>query len=32
MISDVFPLTEWKKAFERFEAKKGLKIILGPSG
>jgi L-iditol 2-dehydrogenase len=30
MISDVFPLSEWRQAFELFESRKGLKIILDP--
>jgi L-iditol 2-dehydrogenase len=30
LISDVYPLSEWKKAFTKFEEKKGLKILLEP--
>jgi len=30
IISDKFPLTQWKAAFEKFEARKGLKILLDP--
>jgi len=30
VISDKFPLTEWKTAFDKFEAKEGLKILLDP--
>jgi len=30
LVSDILPLAEWKKAFELFEAKKGLKIVLDP--
>jgi len=30
VISDKFPLTEWKSAFDKFEAKEGLKILLDP--
>lgn len=30
VISDKFPLTEWKAAFDKFEAKEGLKILLDP--
>jgi L-iditol 2-dehydrogenase len=28
--SDKFPLAQWQEAFDRFEAKKGLKILLDP--
>jgi L-iditol 2-dehydrogenase len=30
LVSDIFPLTEWKKAFDMFEKKQGLKIVLTP--
>ncbi|HOV37588.1 MAG TPA: zinc-binding dehydrogenase [Spirochaetales bacterium] len=30
LVSDVLPLGEWKKAFDLFESKKGLKIVLDP--
>jgi L-iditol 2-dehydrogenase len=30
VISDKFPLTEWKAAFDKFEARAGLKILLDP--
>lgn len=30
LVSDVLPLSEWKKAFELFEKKQGLKIVLTP--
>jgi len=30
LVSDILPLAEWKKAFDLFEAKKGLKIVLDP--
>jgi threonine dehydrogenase-like Zn-dependent dehydrogenase len=30
VISDRFPLTRWKEAFDSFEAKEGLKILLDP--
>ena len=30
LISDVMPLTEWRKAFSMFEEKKGLKLVLEP--
>ncbi|MFQ3620226.1 MAG: zinc-binding dehydrogenase [Spirochaetales bacterium] len=30
LVSDILPLKDWKKAFDLFEAKKGLKIVLDP--
>ncbi len=30
LVSDVLPLTEWRRAFEMVEAKQGLKIVLQP--
>lgn len=30
VISEKLPLSQWKEAFERFEAKKGLKILFDP--
>ena len=30
VTSDKFPLTQWKAAFDKFEAKEGLKILLDP--
>ena len=30
LVSDVLPLSEWKRAFELFENKEGLKIVLKP--
>lgn len=30
LITDIFPLTEWEKAFARFRAKEGIKIALTP--
>ena len=30
LISDVLPVTEWRRGFEKFESKKGLKIMLEP--
>lgn len=30
LASDVFPITEWEKAFEKFEKKEGFKLILTP--
>jgi L-iditol 2-dehydrogenase len=30
LISDIMPLTEWKIAFEKFEAREGVKIVLDP--
>ena len=30
VISEKFPLTQWKAAFDKFEAKAGLKILLDP--
>jgi len=30
LVSDIFPITEWEKAFTMFEEKKGLKIVLTP--
>ncbi len=32
VISHSFPLSRWKEAFDRFEAKSGLKILLDPKG
>lgn len=32
LITDVFPVTEWQTAFDRFEAKLGIKTILQPVG
>jgi L-iditol 2-dehydrogenase len=32
VISDTFPLSQWKAAFDKFESKKGLKILLDPKG
>ncbi len=30
LVSDVMPITEWEKAFGKFESKEGLKIVLTP--
>lgn len=30
LVSDVLPVTEWKRAFTMFEEKKGLKLVLTP--
>jgi L-iditol 2-dehydrogenase len=30
LISDKYPLSRWKEAFDKFEAKEGLKILLDP--
>ena len=30
LVSDVLPVTEWKRAFNMFEEKKGLKLVLTP--
>lgn len=30
LVSDSFPLTEWQKAFDMFEKKQGLKLLLSP--
>jgi L-iditol 2-dehydrogenase len=30
LISDVIPLSQWQRAFQKFEAKEGLKILLDP--
>jgi L-iditol 2-dehydrogenase len=30
LVSDVMPITDWKKGFEKFEKKDGLKIVLQP--
>ena len=30
LISEIIPLTEWKRAFEKLEAREGVKIILDP--
>jgi L-iditol 2-dehydrogenase len=32
LVSDVFPLKDWKTAFEKFESRQGLKIGLDPAG
>jgi L-iditol 2-dehydrogenase len=32
LISDVYPVTEWQAAFDAFEAKRGVKMILEPVG
>jgi L-iditol 2-dehydrogenase len=32
ITSDKFPLTRWREAFDKFEARKGLKILLDPRG
>ncbi len=31
LASDIIPLSDWKKAFDMFEAKKGLKIVIDPT-
>jgi L-iditol 2-dehydrogenase len=31
LISDVFPLSEWERAFQRFESRQGLKVLLTPN-
>ena len=30
LVSDILPVTEWKKAFDMFEKKEGMKLILTP--
>jgi len=30
LVSDVLPITEWEAAFDKFEKKKGLKLVLTP--
>jgi threonine dehydrogenase-like Zn-dependent dehydrogenase len=30
VTSDKFPLTQWQAAFDKFEAREGLKILLDP--
>ena len=30
IISDIMPLSQWKRAFEKFEKKDGLKVLLNP--
>lgn len=32
LISDKFPISRWQEAFDKFEAKRGLKILLDPKG
>ena len=32
IISDKFPLSQWQAAFDKFEAREGLKILLDPKG
>lgn len=32
VISDKFPISRWQEAFDKFEAKQGLKILLDPKG
>ena len=31
LVTDILPITNWKKGFEKFENKKGIKIILLPA-
>jgi L-iditol 2-dehydrogenase len=30
LVTDIFPLTEWRQAFDKFRAKKGIKIAMTP--
>lgn len=30
LVSDVMPITDWEKAFHKFESKEGLKLVLTP--
>ncbi len=30
LVSDILPISDWKKGFEKFEKKEGVKIILLP--
>jgi threonine dehydrogenase-like Zn-dependent dehydrogenase len=30
LVTDVMPITDWQKGFEKFEKKDGLKIVLQP--
>ena len=30
LVSDVMPITDWKIAFDKFERKEGLKLVLTP--
>jgi threonine dehydrogenase-like Zn-dependent dehydrogenase len=30
LVSDIMPITDWEKAFAKFEAKEGLKLVLTP--
>jgi len=30
LVSDVMPITDWEKAFKKFESKEGLKLVLTP--
>jgi L-iditol 2-dehydrogenase len=30
LVSDILPISEWKHAFDMFEEKKGLKLVLTP--
>ena len=32
LVTHTFPLSQWKEAFEMFESKQGLKVILTPGG
>jgi L-iditol 2-dehydrogenase len=32
IVSDVWPISRWKEAFDKLEAKKGMKIMLTPEG
>jgi L-iditol 2-dehydrogenase len=32
LITDIFPVTDWRKAFDTFETKRGIKTLLKPVG
>ncbi len=31
LVSDIMPITEWEKAFKKFESKEGMKLVLTPA-
>jgi L-iditol 2-dehydrogenase len=31
LITDTFPVTEWKTAFDKFDSKQGVKLLLTPA-
>lgn len=31
LVTDTFPLAEWRRAFDRFESRRGVKMVLEPT-